>query len=426
MGGPVGYLGGAIGALLACAALTLLGGCGSDSDRGVSAQASADIDPPQMVTVPNACASTVMSTIEKVGVRVYREGVFSSRTASALSLITSSQPLREAVEADDPAAARAAAQALIDTGHMTDLQVLSGTQMLAHVGAQHALAPLHGTILGASGAPIATFVASVWADSGLADELNGIAEGFTSLRQGGKTVAGSLPLPAGPLAPQGELTIGGVDYRYTSFLAQVYPAGELRVFVLKPIPAIAPLCGRSDDDTIVNTVSRMAALIYTGESGRQALVQVHRVQVNKALLSAVAEHDPLATEEAVKALLNEHIVRLRVSSGGQLLSDVGGPDVLAPVSAPLRLHGRQIGRFVLSIQDDLGYLLLAQRLVGLKVVMYRGDELVMSSLRPAPATLPASGSVSYEAQRYRVFTLDAHAFPSGPLRISALVPIPYR
>ena len=74
-----------------------------------------------------------MSTIEKVGVRVYREGVLSSRTASALSLITQSQPLREAVEADDPAAARAAAQALIATGHMTDLQVASGTQVLADV-----------------------------------------------------------------------------------------------------------------------------------------------------------------------------------------------------------------------------------------------------------------------------------------------------
>jgi len=57
-------------------------------------------------------------------------------------------------------------------------------------------------------------------------------------------------------------------------------------------------------------------------------------------------------------------VRLRVLAGGQLLSDVGGPFVLAPVSAPLapaRAHDR---RFVLSIQDDLGYRLLAQRLAG--------------------------------------------------------------
>ena len=140
-------------------------------------------------------------------------------------MITHSQPLREAVEADDPVAARAAAQALIATGHMTDLRVLSGTQVLANVGAPHALAPLHGTILGASGAPIATFVGSVWADSGLTEELNGIAEGFASLREHGQTMAGSgsFPLPAGPLGPKGALTIGGVDYRYTSFLAQVLP-----------------------------------------------------------------------------------------------------------------------------------------------------------------------------------------------------------
>ena len=55
-------------------------------------------------------------------------------------------------------------------------------------------------------------------------------------------------------------------------------------------------------------------------------------------------------------------MRLRVSAGGQLLSDVGGPYVLAPVSAPLRLDGRTIGSFVLSIQDDEGYLRLTRRL----------------------------------------------------------------
>ena len=88
------------------------------------------------------------------------------------------------------------------------------------------------------------------------------------------------------------------------------------------------------------------------------------------------------------SLLHEHVVRLRVSAGGRLLSDVGGPYVLAPVRAPLRLNGRQIGSIVLSIQDDEGYKRLAGRLAGLDVLMY------MSSARPPAAgeEQPRSGT----------------------------------
>jgi len=124
-----------------------------------------------------------------------------------------------------------------------------------------------------------------------------------------------------------------------------------------------------------------------------------------------------------------HVVRMRVSAAdGSLLSDVGGPFVLAPVRAPLRLHGRTVGSVVLSIQDDLGYLLLTQRLAGLDVVMStnpKHPKLVMSTLRPAPTSVPAHGAYSYRGHDYRVFTLDAKAFPAGVLRISVLIPIPY-
>ncbi len=416
----------------ACAALAwvavsaALVGCGSEVSAGISARASAESDPPPVTTVPNACAATVLATTKKIALRIYREGVSSGRTASALAFIARSSALREAVEANDPAGMRAAARTLIATGHMTNLTILRGSRMLASVGSPRALAPLHGSILSASGAPIATFLASVWADNGLVDELNGVAEGYTSLREGAHTIAGVLALPARPLAPEGTLTIRGVEYRYTSFPADVYPSGELRVYMLKPISAIGPLCAATQQGTIVNTVSRVANLIYRGESGRQAQLQVRRVQHYQPLLSAVAARDPIATEAAIKALLNEHIVRLRVSSDEQLLSDVGGPDVLAPVTAPLRLHGRQIGSFVLSIQDDLGYLLLAQRLVGLKVVMQRGGEVVMSSLNPAPTEVPVRGTFQYRGHEYSVFTLHARAFPSGPLQVSVLVPLPYR
>jgi len=118
-------------------------------------------------------------------------------------------------------------------------------------------------------------------------------------------------------------------------------------------------------------------------------------------------------------------VRLRVSAGGALLADVGGPYVLAPVSAPLRLGGHTIGQAILSIQDDQGYLRLAKRLAGLDVVMYMGSKLVQSSLGAAPPNVPTSGPFSYRGRSFVTFTFQARAFPSGPLRVTLLVPTPY-
>ncbi|MFI4991520.1 MAG: hypothetical protein ACHQHO_11490, partial [Solirubrobacterales bacterium] len=105
--------------------------------------------------------------------------------------------------------------------------------------------------------------------------------------------------------------------------------------------------------------------------------------------------------------------------------------VLAPVTAPLTLAGKRLGSVVLSIQDDEGYLRLARRLVGLRVLMYMSDptpRLVKNSLGPGVgglASVPASGRYIYRGQTYRVFTIAARAFPNGRLTIRVLIPMPY-
>jgi hypothetical protein len=445
-----------------CVVLAALaaGGWGIANRSSSSAHANASAHPSTTKTTAapsDACAQTALGALGDVAQRVYREGVSSERTASALSLIRHSAPLREAVERNDPQAARVAARALLATGHMTNLTVTrggtagqsgpagrtgpagrsgtagAGGQTLAVVGMPGALAPLHGTLTNSNGATIGSFVASVWANSGFLDETDGIAEGSVVLRAagapvGGTSAAGSLALPPGKLpSTQGALDVHGVAYRYTSFPASAYPSGSpLRVYLLRSLRSIAPLCGATQDDTVVNTLSHVATLIYAAEVGRSTRPQIARVQHNRALLTAVAHAEPEATRLAIDNLLNEHIVRLRVlDASGKLISDVGGPYVLAPVRAPLRLHGRTIGSFVLSIQDDMGYRLLAQRLAGLDVVMYRGSQVVMSSFSPPPAHVPASGTFSYKSAIYRAFTFMAEAFPSGPLRITDLIPIPY-
>jgi hypothetical protein len=405
--------------------IAILAGCGS-SVKGSHASAEvAAIDPAPSGT-DASCPATVLRTLANVLSRVYHEGVLSERTASAQYMITHSAALREAVEAGNKPAAQAAVAALLATGHMTNLQVVRGGQTFINVGGS-ALAPLHGTLRGANGSTIASYMSSVWADSGFLIEASGITQGLVDVRANGRSIAGSLELPPGALPAEGALTLGHVRYQYTSLPAETYPSGAARIYLLIPVSSTTSLCGSTSEDTTVNTLARVAKLIYSGESGDSARKQVRRVQHDTALLEAVANRSPAATELAIKSLLNHHIVRLRVSAEGQLLSDVGGPYVLAPVTARLRLHGHAIGSFVLSIQDDEGYLRLTKRLAGLKVLMYMspGQQLVKDSLGPLPGYVPASGSYSYRDKPFRVFTVHASEFPSGPLTIRVLVPLPY-
>ncbi|HEY2571550.1 MAG TPA: hypothetical protein VGI27_08750 [Solirubrobacteraceae bacterium] len=409
-------------ALTAVLALT---GCGTSLPHA-GEEASADVDSVK----PGSCGASALGALGHVATRIYGEGIHSERTASAAHMIEGSAALRSAVEAGDASAARAAAKALIATGHLTDLRIVRAGKVLAELGGP-AVTPLHGTLLGADKRPIADYVTSVWAAGGLVAETNGVIEGATVIRSAAtpsdtRTVAGTFPLPASPLPTEGTLTNDGVAYQFTSYAAKVFPNGApLRVYLLRSIGSLQSLCGSSDEDTVVNTISRIAHLIYDGEAGRRTGKQIHRVQENAPLLRAVARRDPKATRSAIEALLHQHIVRLRVSAGGRLLADVGGPYVLAPVTAPLRQGGRTVGSFTLSIQDDEGYKRLANRLAGLDVLMYMGNKLVKSTVGYAPGPVPASGAVTVNGRSYRAYTFRAEAFPSGPLRITVLIPLPY-
>jgi hypothetical protein len=414
---PIGAL-----ALVAC---VMLAGCGA-AKRAAAESVPAGVDGAQT----SSCPATAMQALGRIATRVYAEGISSERTVVALRLIEKSAPLRAAAVAGDPVRAAAAAQALLATGHVTDLRVTGAGKVLAEVGSA-AVAPLRGTIVGAGGKSIASFTTSVWSDSGLLAETSGITEGVAVLRtQGrsghGQTIGGALRLPSGPLATQGTLRLGSTRYAYTSIPVSLYPGGQpLREYVLRPVASLTPLCGATPQDTTFNTLTRIARLIYDAEAGARTGPQVERVQSNQPLLLAVARRDPKATRAAVAALLHQHIVRLRITAGGRLLADVGGPYVLAPVSAPLRLGSSEIGTLLLSIQDDEGYKRLAERLVGLDVVMYMGGRLVKSTIGFSPGRVPTDGRFAYRGRSYRAYTFDARAFPSGPLRITVLIPVPY-
>ncbi len=402
------------------AILALLTGCGSSLRSARVSDASAD--------AAASCPQTVMSTLDSVLQRVYREGINSERTLVAEHLIERSLPLRRAIESSSTAAARVAGSELLHTGHMTNLKVVAGGHTLLDLGGP-ALTPLNGTIKDASGREIATYQASVWADPGFASEASGVTQSYISVRSGTRTLGGNFSLGRATVANEGTVTRHGVVYQYVSFPATTYPSGSARIYLIRSISTITPLCGASAEDTTVNTLTRIARLIYEGETGPRTLVQIHRIEKDPGLLAAVAQRDPAATKVAVERLLHHHVVRLRVLAAGRLLVDDGGPYVLGPVHGTLHLHGQRIGGFLLSIQDDEGYLRLTGRLAGLKVLMYMGGpdhpKLVKNSLGPNPGTVPASGSYTYHGQNFRVWTLNASAFPSGPLTVRVLIPIPY-
>lgn len=376
--------------------------------------------------VPSSCEGVVMKTFGRVIERVYREGLASERTIVAERLIGGSDALREAVEAHDAPAARAAAQSLIATGHLTNLLVNVAGATLIDVGGP-AITPLRGTLLGSHGQAIGSYTTSVWSDRGFLAETGGAIQGFAALRKGGRSIGGSFSLAREPGAEAGTLSQGGVTYAYTSFPAQAYPTGTLRVYLLRSLSTTRRLCRGSAQATTLAVLHHIALQIYAEEHATPAQRQVLRVERNTAMLQAVASREPAAVQAAIKGLLNQHIVRLRVfGPGGELLSDVGGPYVLAPVPGVLRRDGRKIGSFLLSVQDDEGYEKLLKRLEGLSALVYYQGRIVKNSLGPVSfSEVPANGSFTYHGRPYQVFTVHPQAFPEGPLLVRVLVPEPY-
>jgi hypothetical protein len=187
-------------------------------------------------------------------------------------------------------------------------------------------------------------------------------------------------------------------------------------------------CGSAAAETLARAAGMVATRIYANElSSSEVFNDKHQVENFSPLLSAVASGNRQATNEAVSSLVfsHTHVVRLRVTRGAAVLADVGGPDILAPVGGSLRQGGRTIGHYVLSVQDDLGYVKLVTRFIGVPLVLRAGPRTlpIEGALSPGPASIPGHGPVRYRNTTYEAFSLNAQVFPRGPLRISLLVPV---
>jgi hypothetical protein len=221
----------------------------------------------------------------------------------------------------------------------------------------------------------------------------------------------------------------GAAARGTSATAPGPPAaaGAAVVSATPPAAAGGTPCGAAAPEVLARAAGVVAQRIYAGElAGAETRSDQRQVEEFTPLLSAVAAGERGAVNEAVTSLVfsNTHVVRLRVTRGGNVLADVGGPYILAPVEGTLRFHGQSVGRYVLSVQDDLGYVKLETRFIGAPLIMREGSRPVPVEglLAPGPASIPAHGPVRYRNVSYEAYSFNASSFPSGPLRISLLLP----
>ncbi|HEX2702851.1 MAG TPA: hypothetical protein VHM72_05410 [Solirubrobacteraceae bacterium] len=188
-------------------------------------------------------------------------------------------------------------------------------------------------------------------------------------------------------------------------------------------------CGAATSGVVDQIDDGIAHQIYNGElMSAEVSADLYRITSSTALASAVAGGNPATIRAATHAIVYTpvwHIVRLRVlSSSGQLLADVGGPYVLAPVSGQISYQGKVVGSFVMSVQDDLGYKKLVSHIAGIPIEEYLHGEPLLGTLTHPPSSPPASGPLTLRHTRYDVDSYTVGAFPAGGLQIAVLVPAP--
>jgi hypothetical protein len=187
-------------------------------------------------------------------------------------------------------------------------------------------------------------------------------------------------------------------------------------------------CGPATASTIAAVDAVAARLIYAGElHGTETRADIGHITGSTALLRGLAEQDQAAVQLAVHALVYAprwHIVRLRVTGAGRVLSDIGGPEIIAPVSGPLSWHGKTVGHYVMSVQDDVGYVKLETRFVGVPVELYRNGARLMGTLNPAPATVGNGAVISVAGRAFQTRVLNMSAFPAGSLQVALMIPRP--
>ena len=310
-----------------------------------------------------SCATTARTELVAVAHRIYNQAVRGPNETAAVARVQRSTALARAVAARDPRAIRAA---LVPVMHnrIVRIDISAGGRTLVREGTAPAYAPVSGSIGGGR------YVLSV-----------GDTHSFEAITGG---LLGATVHFGGP-----------------GFPATTFPGHRTTVHVT--LPAHLPVtCTRA---SIIGQIGRN--LVYAETQGASAQMALRHAAKTKAFVRAIAAGDPAALRSAIIGFFRDsrfHIVRVRAWKGNRLIGDVGGPYVISPATA--RIPG--VGRFMLSVQDDTGYIKLMHRFTGADVVLRLHGRIV-----PGSQLAPGRKDVS---------RFTAPAFPSGRLQVSLLVP----
>lgn len=401
-----------------------LPGCGSSG----SGTPSTITNTAAVSQIASSCPAATLEAVEDVAQRVYEESAGGRIVAEALQRLRSSSALVRAAEGDDRAAAHRALEGLL-LNQIVSVRVTHDGRTLAKIERAAGIAPRTEPLVDAAGQTVGEVTVSVQGANGYAQTVSGLLHAQVVVRSERRRLTATLH-PAPKLAPgERELSYRGDSYRVDTFAASAFPERPASITLLAPSASIAAVCdkpGTNPAQAQADTYGLVAERVYYAEhEGSKAELLLHYAEHSRPFREAVLAGSAKATRAAIIGFFRSHlhIVRVRVIRGGKLLLDVGGPHVLAPIPGVIRnARGQVAAHFLMAIQDDLGFQILAHAFTGAQVAMRAGARQVMGSLSPGPATIPDRGRVMYRGVPYQAYSFMAEAFPSGPLRISLLFP----
>ncbi|MGA7705188.1 MAG: hypothetical protein WB998_09870 [Solirubrobacteraceae bacterium] len=409
-----------LGVALSLLALT---SCGSGAPADGASGSPIALASPQ-------CASTVARALGVIAKHVYHELGGGRIARPAVERVAASSALVAAAEAHNSAAARAAIVPLL-RNQLVRVRVIVAGHTLLDYGTANAVAPLSAPLKNAVGRTIGEVIGSEQGVLGYSDTVHTISGAQVFVRSGARALGGSSNADPTSVPATGETSWNGTRYSVYSFAGIGFPKTPLRTYVLAPVPPRSA-CAANPAETAADAIGGAAERIYRDEqSGAETRAVVRDFESSRAFQEAVAGDDRRATEAAIVAFFKStlHVVRVRATLGERLVADVGGPHVLAPIRGDVRnSRGRVVGHFLLSVQDDLGYVILTHRFTGLQTFLSQdGVPLTLSQgtlgdTGSTPAGLPARGEVTYKGLAYHTYSFTAEAFPKGPLQVQLLIP----
>jgi hypothetical protein len=372
------------------------------------------------------CTNATLGALQGVAKRIYGEVAEGRILAQAIGRVRSSRALAQAVESGE---AKAVTRVLreLQAGQVVRASASNHTRTLATIGADDAIAPAKVPLLGASGEVVGEAEIAIDTADEYAKTVLGITGMQVAVHSAGKQLVSTLGIATLHMPLEGQFSYGGVRYHVASFPGTTFSGHKASFSLLVPAVQLKQCAGArvpTATQAAADALGGVGMNIYHGElSAEKVRAVVLQVEHTPAFRSAVEQNNATLAREEIITLFRSrlHVVRVRIETPHGVLVDVGGPYVLAPVRGAIRgARGRVIGHFLLSLQDDMGYMLLAHAFTGAQVLMRVGSTQVMSTLQPGPEQIPDRGPVSYGGVSYQAFSFIARAFPEGKLRISLL------